>query len=187
MKKIIFLLVGTFVLSNCATTSQIETESGPTAKVRFTTNTGPVTGLYELTNQDCDKHKRITPLRNGILLVGKTRRLGMPLWDYHENAAKEFLVPANKTHFYLFHSAGNDGRYVRNCGTFVSQKFEENKDYEVSYKWNDHKCYVDVNEIKKNESGEFEKVLLQRKNSIIEPPFAKRCKAVFSRISTLGF
>jgi hypothetical protein len=35
-------------------------------------------------------------LRDGYLTNSQPKKLGMPLWNYHENAAKEVYVEANK-------------------------------------------------------------------------------------------
>ena len=69
----------------------------------------------------------------------------------------------------------------KGCAVILSQKFEENKSYEISYKWNGGKCYADLSEIKRNKAGVAEKVLLQKRTSALNGEFSDACMKTFKK------
>ncbi len=181
-KHLMLTLPLALTLSGCSTVSYVEPTSGPTARVRFVTDTDQITIVRSYSSTNCDNESEMMRLRNGFLLVGEPRRLGIPLWNYHNNAGKEFLVNSNKPHVYMIEGSEQSYRQIRKCGTAIKQKFEEGKDYEISYKWNFSNCRVEVSEIKKDELGEFKKVILQERNNKLTPEFSKSCLSEFKKL-----
>ncbi|NCT06590.1 MAG: hypothetical protein GW769_07440 [Alphaproteobacteria bacterium] len=109
----------------------------------------------------------------------------MPLNNYHENAAKEFLVTAGVPHVYMFTHAdiSSSGSYMptKSYGVFLYQKFEQDKDYEISYSANASGAFVEVSEIKINEDNVAKKVFLQRVNNRSFGDFSKTCLKAFKK------
>lgn len=91
-------------------------------------------------------------LRVGPLLTSSPKRLGMPLWDFHENAAKEVYVRADKPMTAIFWGTETDKRYgattYYSCGVPFTAAFQKDKDYEVKLLWNRTACRVVFAEIK---------------------------------------
>lgn len=93
-------LAALILLAGCVPTLSHEPESGPRARVRFSTDSPGVTFIYQYRDVDCKQDElELGRLRNGICLLCSGKRLGMPLWNYHNNAAKEIYVTAG-TMFY---------------------------------------------------------------------------------------
>ncbi|MBW8308790.1 MAG: hypothetical protein K0M45_04000 [Candidatus Paracaedibacteraceae bacterium] len=189
MKKKIFkitaphsvLLPLALIITGCAGVSYQDPKSGPVTRVRFVTDTtGPV-AVRSYASKECDGEYRMMDLRNGVLLGSEPRRLGIPLWNYHTNAAKEVLIRAGIPQFYMFQGVENSRNYIKSCGIVVQQKFEEGKDYEVSYKWSRQNCKLEVYEIKTNASGDAEKILLQKRDNRLDSDFTQSCLAKFKQ------
>lgn len=182
IKHSLVLVPITLILSGCSTITYVEPKSGPVARVRFVTDTDEITIVRSYNSTSCDGEKEMLRLRNGLLLNSTPKRLNMPLWDYHRNAAKEFFVSSNNQQIYMFEGGKTNLSYATSCGVAIKQQFEEGKDYEVSYKWNNSNCYVEVSEIKKNSSGGFDKILLQNKDCKLNNEFSKSCLAKFKEL-----
>jgi hypothetical protein len=149
-------------MTGCASVTYEEPKSGPVvARVRFVSDMEEITVVRGYKSKECDDEHEMMRLRNGFVLNSDPRRLGIPLWNYHKNAAKEFFISAGIPQVYMFEAAQGT-RYIYECGVVIQQTFDEDKDkdYEVNYKWNIPNCNVKVYEIKKNTSGSAEKVLL---------------------------
>jgi len=83
-------------------------------------------------------------LRVGPLWVGKRKTLGIPLWNYNENAAKEVFVQANKPINGMFFGEERDILVVHLCAVPFFYSFAENDDYEVMFRWDRKHCRVTV-------------------------------------------
>src|SRR5262245_21412892 len=76
-----------------------ESVAGNEARVRFVT-TGNLTILRKYDDDECKKgEQELARLRNGFLLANPgppLQKIGMPLWEFHENAATELPVATGK-------------------------------------------------------------------------------------------
>ncbi|AIK96553.1 hypothetical protein [Candidatus Odyssella acanthamoebae] len=176
---VLFPLALTIV--GCTSVSYEEPKSGPVARVRFVTNRDGITVIRSYKSKKCDGGHEMMRISNGFDFNSSLRRLGIPLWDYHHNAAKELFIRANIPQVYMFQSAAQSGSYIYKCGVFVQQKFEEGKDYELSYKLDNNNCNLEVYEIKTNASGNPEKVLLQKRDKQLLPDFSESCLVKFKQ------
>ncbi|MDD2989679.1 MAG: hypothetical protein PHI64_12050 [Zoogloea sp.] len=151
------LLIGmlTLSLSGCAALTYTEPQTGSRARVRFVTDTASPSVLKVYDGDDCSgaEHEWMR-LRVGALLRGSVKRLGMPLWNYHDNAAKEVYVSNDKPLYAMFWGNEIEGSIHYQCGVPLKIQFQENKDYEVRYRWNRSQCTVIFSEILKNDAGE---------------------------------
>ena len=144
-------------------------------------DTDAITVVRSYASANCDGENEMMRLRNGFVLNSSPKRLGIPLWDYHDNAAKEFFVTANNPQIYMFEGNEHSGRSIMKCGVAIKQKFEEGKDYEVNFTMKSFSCSAKVSEMKNNESGHPEKVVLQKRNSQLTSEFSKACLAEFKK------
>lgn len=86
-------------------------------------------------------------LSNHFLINSNPKRLGMPSWSFHPNAAKEvYVTPARYTFLFIGEELGGTKEY--SCGVPVHETFEQDRDYELSFNWNRTECTVQVNELK---------------------------------------
>jgi hypothetical protein len=96
-------------------------------------------------------------LRIGYLLNSAPKTLGMPLWNYNKNAAKEVYVAAGKPIHAMF--IGSETTYsalgskVHSCGAPFSFTFAENNNYEVTFQWSPENCEVIVSQIVQTENN----------------------------------
>ncbi len=144
-----FLAITVFVLAGCNTPSYKEPTDGARARVRFAVahsgevSTGAILRAYD--DGNCTQNEtEWMRLRNGAVMNHSNRRLGLPLWSYHENAAKEVYVEANKPMHGMFFGNLSRGSVVYSCGAPFSFTFSENKDYEVRYDMNTSTCSVTI-------------------------------------------
>ena len=177
----ILLLLLTLTITGCASVTYEEPTSGPIARVRFVTDMEMVTVVRGYKSKECDDEHEMMRLRNGFVFNSDPRCLGIPLWDYHENGAKEFYIRAGVPQVYMFEGAKGN-RIICKCGVVIQHTFEEGKDYEVSYKWNNCNCNVEVYEIRKNIVGNAEKILLQNRDRNLPSDFSKTCLAKFKEV-----
>lgn len=148
MRKATSLATATMLLASCSTMSFKEPSEGPRARVRFTTTTESITVVRAYSDIGCESNEtEWMRLRNGFLLNSKPKQLGMPLWSFHPNAAKEFYV-APSTYTFLFTGAESKGRFLYSCGVPVHETFEAGHDYELNFIWSPTSCTVEVAEIK---------------------------------------
>lgn len=182
LKHLMFSLPIALTISGCASITYVEPQSGPVAKVRFASNTSMPTIIRSYSSTACTGENEMMRLRNGFFLNSEPKKLGIPLWNYHENAAKEFFVSTNNEQIYMFESTEIIGGRNRKCGVAVKQKFEAGKDYELSYSMNNSNCYVVISEIKNNASGQPEKVILQKRDSHLSADFSEACISEFKKI-----
>jgi hypothetical protein len=157
MRNISFFIVSLW-LAGCATLTYQEPTAGPRARVRFVTDTSDLTVLRTYDDSNCTRNEaEWMGLRVGFLFNSSPKSVGMPLGHYHTNAAKEVYVQAGKPIYGFFigsetpYSFPAPNTYL--CGVPFLYTFSEDKDYEVSFKWNRYDCRVAISEIIHNDLG----------------------------------
>jgi hypothetical protein len=139
-------------LTGCTTLSYKEPKNGPTARVRFVTDISKITVVRGYDNSNCGgNEKEWMRLRDGELLNNEPKRLGIALWDFHKNAAKEVLVDTSNQSTFLISSVMEQGSAYRrklfSCGVPVSLHFQPGKDYEIAFHMSFQGCSADVSQI----------------------------------------
>ena len=178
----VFNLVLLLSITSCSTFSYKEPKSGPVARVRFVTNSTSITVVRAYDSSRCEEENEMMRLRNGFFLFSSPKKLGIPLNNFHDNAAKEVLVKAGGPEAYMFEDAESYGTTSVKCGVVVKQLFEEGKDYELSYDFNNANCFLDVYEISKDKAGSAQRVLLQRRDKRMTSDFSAACVDKFNKI-----
>jgi hypothetical protein len=126
----------------------VEPTQGDRARVRFTTNLSATTVLYGFEESECrGKREEWMRLSNYDVISPTPRRLGIPLWNHHPNAAKEVFVNAARPVNLMFSATLNDGYYVNQCLVPLTFKFEKDRDYEVAFSLTPQNCIATANEI----------------------------------------
>lgn len=162
MRKLLCICAAALV-AGCAAPALTykEPTDGSRARVRFAANTDHITVLRGYDDAGCTRNENEwMRLRKGNLASPAPKRLGMPLWDHHENAAKEVLVDASRSHTFLFIGSTSLGTTVYRCGVPLTFNFAADRDYEVSYTQMVQDCAVNVSEIRSGD-GSPTKVLLK--------------------------
>jgi hypothetical protein len=164
----------TIFVAGCAGLTYVEPTVGDRARVRFVTESPDPTVLRVYDGPDCsgEEHEWMR-LRVGTLLTSSPKRLGMPLWNYHENAAKEVYVHTDKPMTAIFWGTelamGYGGGMHYSCGVPFTAAFQKGKDYEVKLVWNRTACDVVFSEITPEDGGSHSfKVLKKFTNSASE-------------------
>jgi len=135
-------------LVSCSTLKYQEPLEGPRARVRFVTTTDDIAILRTYDDVNCERNEsEWMRLRDGPLWVGKPKTLGIPLWSYNENAAKEVFVQASKQINGMFFGGEDDVLVVHLCAVPFFYSFAENSDYEVMFKWDRKQCMVVISKI----------------------------------------
>lgn len=146
-----FMLISSSFIFSCETLSYKEPLEGSRARVRFVTTTKGVTVLRAYADNNCSEDEaEWMRLADGYFVNSNPRVLGLPLNTYHENAAKEVYIVANRQINGLF--TGNqkiDRKYPYVCGVSFHFTFIENRDYEVKFIANEGPCKVIISEIKR--------------------------------------
>jgi hypothetical protein len=145
MRSIILLTVLIFI-AGCATLKYEEPTEGPLARARFVANTDDVTVLRAYSDSNCsDGETEWMRLRAGPLLNSSPHKLGLPLWDYHVNSAKEVHVKANEPVNGMFYGSATTYR----CAVPFSFAFDEGEDYEVVFDVQNRFCSVEISQFKR--------------------------------------
>jgi hypothetical protein len=181
MTSLSVLVLSLFLLSSCSSLSYKEPTTGPRARVRFVTDTKEITVLRVFDDASCTQNAtEWMLLRVGPFLNSSPKVLGIPLWNYHDNAAKEVYVEANKQITGFFRGAETPFPWspiltTYYCAVVFSYNFSEGKDYEVSFKWDQKNCRVDLSEIVSDNEGGY-------KRSSITNPINESIKACMAQI-----
>jgi hypothetical protein len=135
------------LLSGCAT-NYVEQANGDLARVRFVAKDGVgATNVNFYDGKNCEVKTQVTSLlgRTSVDLFPKEKRLGIPLWSYSPNAAKEFNIPANvEKNVMIVQNFGGLGTGMA-CGAYFQVTYQKNKDYEVIF--DSQKCTAEIYEI----------------------------------------
>jgi hypothetical protein len=168
------VIIISVVVTGCQSLRYEEPMAGPRARVRFVAETKSPTVLRMYDDTHCTLNEtEWMCLRNGFVFGSEPKVLGLPLWSYHKNAAKEVFVEANKPlHGVFFGSEtvygwwGSYGstqsidrfalktevpksglsvtRYY--CAAPFSFRFSEGEDYEVTFRWDRDQCAVVISQ-----------------------------------------
>lgn len=146
-----FAIATSLFVSGCSSLTYQEPITGQRARVRFITDSNDVSVLRTYGDENCTTNEvEWLRLRNGMLLNSSPRRLGMPLWSYHDNAAKEVYVEANRSIYGLFQGGESINAKVYLCGTPFEYSFQDQTDYEVRFKWAPKECRVTISKFVNN-------------------------------------
>ena len=144
------------ILSGCASPDYISPTSGPTAIVRFATTHTSLTVLYQYKDQDCKFDEiEVARLRAGYLFKSNSKKIGIPLNNYHPNASHEIIVQANKTFYGVF--SGEVLGLTENTCKMPFAFTPKTEDYEVLFVVNPDGCSVRVSQINSNSNGTYSK------------------------------
>lgn len=152
----IVLLMGAAALSACTSLTYQEPTAGDRARVRFVTDSRSPTVLRAYGDPSCQTAEaEWMRLRNGPLINSSPRKLGLPLWSYHDNAAKEVYVESGKPLNLMFYGAEviqatATTQTVESCAVPWSYSFAPNRDYEVTFHSGGKSCRVSVQEFTGN-------------------------------------
>ena len=182
MKKNIWIIPLVFLyMVGCSAVKLSDTTTGSRARVRFVAEAEGDTYVYGYQTENCKNEEEWIVLRDRFLASSPEKRLGIPLWHYHKNAAKEFYVSTERPLIVMFKSQTyTGGGYVGYplvdlffppvsnffCDVPVIYQLEE-KDYEVKFNWPSHRtgCSADVFEIVKSDWGVHKKRHLKTFNN----------------------
>ena len=88
---------------SCSTLVYTEPKEEPQARVRFITNTTSISVLRSYEGDNCaNNENEWMRLRVGHLINSTPKKLGIPLWQYQENSAKEVYVKADQNKYFMF-------------------------------------------------------------------------------------
>ena len=159
-------LISLFLLMSCSALRYEEPTSGLRARVRFVTDTKDLAILRSYDDIGCSQNEtEWMRLRNGPLITSTKKSLGMPLWKYNDNAAKEVYVEAGRQFNWFFTSADRTLQFspimlagvipfeIHHCGVPFSYSFEESKDYEIALNWSRTACRVVVSQLVVDSTG----------------------------------
>jgi hypothetical protein len=183
MRLQLFTIAVSLSVAACSTLTYQEPTSGQRARVRFVTDSDSsvVSVLRTYSDENCANNEADwMKLRNGQLLNSSPRRLGIPLWSYHENAGKEVYVEANKEIHGLFHGNEIFGGGTYSCGVPFSSSFKEHSDYEVRFKWAPKACRVTISQVVSSPKGFELRELATFSNQATE--VNKGCLAAFRKL-----
>lgn len=169
------VIIISVVVTGCQSLRYEEPMAGPRARVRFVAETKSITVLRMYDDTDCTVNEtEWMRLYDGFVLRSEPKVLGMPLWRYHKNAAKEVFVEANKplhglftgseTVFRWFSSDESEQSFDRLarreeefnhflhtrthyfCAAPFSFRFSEGEDYEVTFRLDRDRCEVVISQ-----------------------------------------
>lgn len=175
--KVLCLFFFSLTLVGCVTPYQ-ESDKGPHARVRFATRNHKnlTISVFGYKTLDCQGIFHYTNLVDGFVLMGEEKRLGIPLWNYHPNAGREFKIPSGTPQMILIRTLKMIGnQHMEEKGVFIQQTFEEGKDYEIFFNSDQPNYQASVYEIVKDEKEGFKKKLLQEKDTFVHKDFPESC------------
>jgi hypothetical protein len=152
IKEISPLLLACLMISACSTLSYKEPSAGERARVRFASQTEHVVVVRGYDDKACAANEQEwMRLRAGYLANSNSKRLGMPLWRFHDNGAKEVYVDATRPFHGLIGSADREIQafttIIHSCAVAVTFDFKPGVDYEVEYLWDRQTCSVNISQI----------------------------------------
>lgn len=158
MRIHVFFIGIAICLSSCTTVDYQEPTSGPIARVRFVTDLGGQTTLYGYDDMNCSVNEKtlLHLVVNPDPLFGQapaSRKLGIPLWTYHDSEARELYIAADTQTNGLFLGQGRFAMTIYKCAAPFFFTFRENHDYEVKFIWGSKDCHVTISEFEENSNG----------------------------------
>ena len=156
MPKFVRICLLSLLASGCAAPSltYVEPTQGERARVRFSTGTSGLTVVRGYDDSGCRTNEKewMRLIRgNAPLIESSPRRLGLPGWYHHENAAKEIHVEASREQTLMFIGNETSGVTAHRCGVPLTFKFEKDRDYEVSFHLGPPSCSVTVSQLNAKE------------------------------------
>jgi hypothetical protein len=171
-----FIAIVALAAVGCQTIAYKEPLSGDRARVRLASQAPYVVVVRAYDDASCETNEQEwMRLRSGYLVNSSPKRLGLPLWHFHDNGAKEvFIDTAHSFHALIIGEemvAGRkDEEFVEKansllveaiefspypgvfqttyrCGVAFSFDFKANVDYEVEYIRDRQFCSVVVSQI----------------------------------------
>ena len=159
-----FLLFLAVFLAGCSSLGYIEPTSGEVARLRIVNATNDQVIVFGYETIDCKGETRWMTLLNGYLVNSTPKSLGMPMWGFHKNGAKEIYVSTAKPLRLML--KGYNGNQT--CAVPVNLKLGE-KDYELAFSYEKMDgCLVDFYKIRKNENGFVRELNSQFSNHVSE-------------------
>ncbi|MDD9173482.1 hypothetical protein PVK63_01255 [Aliivibrio sp. S2TY2] len=175
------LIISFMSISGCSTINYIEPTEGPLAKVRFSTDFEDIVVLWGYKDSNCNGESEWMRLKNGYLMNSSPKSLDIPLSeDLHKNAYKEFLLPSNVEHVFMFKSAYLSGTAEYSCAVPVKMKFNKDEMYEVSYQHTGLTCTAEVSRIHKTSEGKIRREAVKVFNNYTYG-FGEKCKEAFEK------
>lgn len=146
--KTIFIILSSLSVTACSSMLYQEPNTGPLARVRFATDSIQIAVLRTYGDETCSTNEtEWLRLKDGYLVNSSPKRMGMPLWSYHDNAAKEIFIEANRKIYGLFKGDVVIGSTIYSCGVPFAYSFHEGTDYEVFFKLRANTCQVTVEKL----------------------------------------
>jgi hypothetical protein len=153
-KLIAILLLG---VGGCSTLPYNEPTDGTRTRARFVSSAGDDTAFVRTYDDPgCQSNEQhMMSLRAGYFVNASPRRLGLPLWEFHENAAKEVYVQTTRPiHFMVAHTVADTEKtnplvsYTQRCGVAFTYKFDQGRDYELMFNRDSaERCSISINEL----------------------------------------
>ena len=136
------------------------------AHLRLATNTPHVATAYQYADASCQANEiKMFGLRAGTLFRSKESRLGIPLWDFHKNGAKEIEIPTGKF-VGKFEGVADGGSVGAKCDSAFSLDAEAGHDYEVFFDFPGAGCSVRISEIVTNSAGLATRIELEQTDEL---------------------
>ena len=147
-----YIVIACLMLAGCSSLSYKEPVSGERARVRFASQSSNLVVIRAYDDASCSANEQEwMRLRSAALVNSSPKRMGLPLWRFHDNGAKELYVDATKPFHGLISSSDSEPRGLVNtvysCGVPVTFQFKADSDYEVEFVWDRQICKVLVNQI----------------------------------------
>jgi hypothetical protein len=110
------------------------------------------------------------------------KRLGMPLWSYGPNQAKEIYIPTDKPTYALVALDIQRPMVVFSCGIPVRIAFQPDQDYELVIRFDDNRnsCTLEASHIVLHD-GAYERVPFARFDNRVKPESAA-CMKAFEKV-----
>jgi hypothetical protein len=178
-------LIGAFLamaVAGCASVNYVEPQDGERARVRFAVGDAAreatTVALYDenavvygFANAECAEDTHWMSLLDGYLVRPDPRRMDMPLWNYHQNAAKEFYVAASRPMHVMFIGSMPtfNGATTTTffCPVFVSADLSPGADYELVYRASGGgSCSVEMSQIVATPTGHERRVVREFDNAL---------------------
>jgi hypothetical protein len=154
--KLVRVCLLSLLAVGCAAPSltYVEPTQGERARVRLATGTSGVTVVRGYDDSGCRTNEKawMRLIRGqNPLIESSPRKLGLPGWYHHENAAKEIYVEASREQTLMFIGTETSGNTLHRCGVPLTFRFEKDRDYEVSYHLGPPNCSVTVYQLNAKE------------------------------------
>jgi len=171
-----FIALVALATVGCQTMAYKEPLSGERARIRLASQAPFVVVVRAYDDARCETNEQEwMRLRSEYLVNSSPKRLGLPLWPFHDNGAKEvFIDTSHSFHALIIGEEIAPGRMKASdfsgnanllseasefspaprlwmttyrCGVAFTYDFKANIDYEVEFIWDRYSCSVAVSQI----------------------------------------